>query len=172
MPDDELRLLAENAAKGDDESFAALCGAMKLRLYRTAVGMLGDQTLALDAVSEAVFRAYKGIRKLKQPQYASTWFTKILLNCAKDIARKRRNETPSEIIPEEGRSDGESDMYFDEMIKKLPGKAREIVSLKYFSGYTLKEISEILSVPVGTVKSRLGRALADLRLEAERELNE
>jgi RNA polymerase sigma-70 factor (ECF subfamily) len=51
------------------------------------------------------------------------------------------------------------------MIQSLQPELREIISLKYYSGYTLREISGILGVPEGTVKSRLNRALNLLRLE-------
>jgi len=102
--------LAGRASRGDEESFAALCDVLKTKLFRTAKGVLGNETLALDAVSEAVFRAFKGIRRL-----------------------------------------------------------REIISLKYYSGYTLSDISAILNIPEGTVKSRLNRALNLLRLEVSNE---
>ena len=52
------------------------------------------------------------------------------------------------------------------MIESLQAELREIISLKYYSGYTLSEISAILNIPEGTVKSRLNRALNILRLEA------
>jgi len=51
------------------------------------------------------------------------------------------------------------------MIESLQTELREIISLKYYSGYTLNEISSILNIPEGTVKSRLNKALNILRLE-------
>ncbi len=68
-------------------------------------------------------------------------------------------------IPEGIYHDDHSELEFTQMIKSLQPELREIISLKYYSGYTLYEISEILDVPEGTVKSRLNRALNILRLE-------
>ncbi len=80
MRDDSLEYAAQQASKGNGECFVLLCNALKERLFYTAKGILGDESLALDAVSEAVYRAYKGIKRLREPRYAGTWFTRILLN--------------------------------------------------------------------------------------------
>jgi len=157
--------LAEQASRGDEECFVAICNALKSRLFRTAKGILGNETLALDAVSEAVFRAFKGIKRLREPKYAETWFIRILLNVANDMQRRKKYEIVMEKVPESLYYDNHDELEFNQMIKALQPELREIISLKYYSGYTLNEISGILNVPEGTVKSRLNRALNLLRLE-------
>jgi RNA polymerase sigma-70 factor (ECF subfamily) len=164
--DERIQDLAALAANGDEESFVALCGVMKTRLFRVAKGILGDDALALEAVSEAVFRAYKGIRRLRKPEYAATWFTRILINAANDAYRQRKREAPLDAVQERTHYDKHDDMDFGDMIGGLAPELREIVSLKYYSEYTLEEISLMLKIPLGTVKSRLNRALKQLRLEA------
>jgi len=161
--------LAEQAISGDEASFTALCGSLKQKLFRTAKGILGDEALALDAVSEAVFRAFKGIKRLRQPQYAETWFIRILINAANDLRRKRKHEVVMETVPESAYYDNHSELNFTQLIGSLQPELREIISLKYYSGYTLNEISAILEIPEGTVKSRLNRALNQLRLEVSDE---
>jgi RNA polymerase sigma factor (sigma-70 family) len=161
--------LAGRASRGDEESFAALCDVLKTKLFRTAKGVLGNETLALDAVSEAVFRAFKGIRRLRESKYAETWFIRIVLNVAKDIKGRQKHELVMETVPECTHYDNHSDMEFFALIESLQKELREIISLKYYSGYTLSEISEILNIPEGTVKSRLNRALNLLRLEVSNE---
>ena len=161
--------LAEQAISGDEASFTALCGSLKQKLFRTAKGILGDEALALDAVSEAVFRAFKGIKRLRQPQYAETWFIRILINAANDLRRKQKHEIVMETVPESAYYDNHSELEFTQMIGSLQPELREIISLKYYSGYTLNEISAILEIPEGTVKSRLNRALNLLRLEVSDE---
>jgi len=160
-----IESLAEKASKGDEKSFVALCDTMKTKLYRAARGILGDESLALDAVSEAVFRAFKNIRKLREPRFAQTWFIRIALNVANDYYRRRKYEIVTETIPESAYFDNHSDFDFSQMIESLPYELRQIISLKYYSDFSLKEISEILNIPEGTVKSRLNRALNLLRLE-------
>jgi RNA polymerase sigma-70 factor (ECF subfamily) len=157
--------LARQASRGDEQSFAALCDLLKTKLFRTAKGILGNDSLALDAVSEAVFRAFKGIKQLREPKYVETWFMRILINAANDIYRRLKHELVMETMPQGIHYDDHSDLNFTQMIDSLQPELRQIISLKYYSGYTLNEISEILNIPEGTVKSRLNRALNLLRLE-------
>ena len=163
-----LEHMAKLASKGDEDSFVALCEAMKKQLFRAAKGILAEDSLALEAVSEAVFRAYKGIRRLRQPQYVATWFTRILINAANDIYKRQKREIAFEEPKAENvYYDDHDNLNFQQMIDTLPIELRKIVSLKYYSEFTLEEISRILRSPVGTVKSRLNRALKQLRMEVE-----
>jgi RNA polymerase sigma-70 factor (ECF subfamily) len=157
--------LAEQAAKGNDDCFVALCNLLKTKLFRTAKGVLGDEALALDAVSEAIYKAYKGIKKLREPKYVETWFIRIILNVSNDYYRRRKHEIVMEKVPEGVHYDKKCELEFEQMIEFLEPGLREIISLKYFSDYTLSEISAILNIPEGTVKSRLNRALNLLRQE-------
>ena len=158
--------LAQKASDGNEECFVALCNLMKTKLFRTAKGVLGNESLALDAVSETIFRAYKGIKQLRQPKYVETWFVRIALNVSNDFYRRQKREIVMEAVPEGISYDDHSELAFAQMIESLQPELREIISLKYYSDYTLNEISNILNIPEGTVKSRLNRALNLLRLEA------
>jgi len=97
--DETPEYLAEQAAKGDEECFVMICRILDKKLFRTAKGVLGNETLSLDAVSEAVYRAFKGIKKLREPKYAETWFMRILLNAANDIRRRQKHEIVTENVP-------------------------------------------------------------------------
>jgi len=70
-----------------------------------------------------------------------------------------------EKVPEGLYYDNHHELEFNQMLKLLKPELREIISLKYYSDYTLNEISSILNIPEGTVKSRLNKALNLLRLE-------
>ena len=157
--------LAELASKGNEEYFVALCNVLKKKLYRTAKGILSNEALALDAVSETIYRAFKGIKRLREPKYAETWFIRIVLNAANDFYKKQKHEIIMENVPEGIHYDKHSELDFAQMIESLKPELREIISLKYYSDYTLNEISKILNIPEGTVKSRLNKALNLLRLE-------
>ena len=163
--DETLEYLAEQASKGNEECFVMICRTLEKKLFRTAKGVLGNETLSLDAVSEAVFRAFKGIKRLREPKYVETWFIRILLNAANDIHRRQKYEIVIENMPEGIYYDHHRELEFTQMIESLQAELREIISLKYYSGYMLNEISVILNVPEGTVKSRLNRALNVLWLE-------
>jgi len=88
-----------------------------------------------------------------------------VLNVANDMYRRRKHEVVMETVPEGAYQDNHLDLEFQQMIEALRPELREIISLKYYSGYTLQEIAAILKLPEGTVKSRLNRALNVLRLE-------
>jgi RNA polymerase sigma-70 factor (ECF subfamily) len=163
--DETPEYLAKQASKGNDECFGALCNLLKTKFFSTAKGILGNESLALEAVSEAVFRAFKGIKQLRESKYVETWFIRIQINAANDFLRRQKHETVMSEVPEGIYHDDHSELEFTQMIQSLQPELREIISLKYYSGYTLHEISEILNVPVRTVKSRLNRALNILRLE-------
>jgi RNA polymerase sigma-70 factor (ECF subfamily) len=162
---ESLEYLARQASCGNEECFVALCNALKTKLFRTAKGILGNETLALDAVSEAVYRAFKGIKRLREPRVVETWFIRIVVNAANDMYRRQKYETTVDKVPEGTHYDDHSGMEIAQLIETLQLELREIVSLKYYSSYTLAEISAILGIPEGTVKSRLNRALKLLRVE-------
>ena len=164
-----MEYLARQAAGGNEECFVSLCNLLKTKLFRTAKGILGNESLALDAVSEAVFRAYKGIKRLREPKFAETWFIRIIINVAKDFHRRQKFEITTNKVPEGIYHENHSEMEFNQMIESLQSDLRAIISLKYYSGHTLNEIAEILEIPEGTVKSRLNRALNLLRLEVMNE---
>ena len=160
-----MEFLARQAIGGNEECFVSLCDLVKTKLFRTAKGILGNESLALDAVSEAVFRAFKGIKWLREPKFAETWFIRIIINVANDLYRRQKHEITMKDVPEGIYHENNNEMEFNQMIESLQPDLREIISLKYYSGYTLSEIAEILKIPEGTVKSRLNRALNLLRLE-------
>jgi DNA-directed RNA polymerase specialized sigma24 family protein len=98
--DETLEYLAEKASKGNEECFVMICSILERKLFRAVKDVLGNDTLSLDAVSEAVFRAFRGIKKLKEPKYVETWFIRILLNAANDIHRRQKNEIVTENVSE------------------------------------------------------------------------
>ena len=163
--DETPEYLADRACKGNEECFVMICRMLETKLFRTAKGVLGDESLALDAVSEAVFRAFKGIKRLREPKYVETWFIRIVLNVANDMHRRQKREIVMETVPEGLHYDTHQELEFNQMIESLQPELRQIIGLKYYSGYTLHEISAILNIPEGTVKSRLNRALNIMRLE-------
>ena len=75
------------------EEYALATQQLRARLYRTAFLYLGSEALALDAVDEAVYKGLRGLRGLRQPEFFTTWLTRILLNeCNREKKRQRRLE--------------------------------------------------------------------------------
>ena len=147
-----------------ESEFAQRAMAEKERLYRTALIYLGGEAAALDAVDEAVYRGLLACGRLRRPEFFSTWLTRILLNACADELRRRRREIAFAQPPETAAPDYDA-LPLRDAVARLPQELRAVVVLRYFSGYTLAETAEILSLPAGTVSTRQRKALALLRLE-------
>lgn len=144
--------------------FAGRAEAIKPRLYRTAVLYLGSESAAEEALDEALYKGLHACRKLRQDEYFDTWLTRILLNvCADEKRRRRRILNLGELS--ETASESFDALPLREAVRKLPEELKNVVILRYFSGYTIKETAEIMDIPQGTAATRQRRALELLRLE-------
>ena len=105
--------------------------------------------------------AYENIKSLRKLDSFETWFISILLNECRKMLRDRKRVIPEEKIEIHGNY---RDQYnFFEEINRIDEIYKEVVILKYVSGYSQEEIAKILDIPIGTVKSRIYRGLRDLR---------
>ena len=137
---------------------------VKSRLYRTALLYLGSQSAAVDAVDEAVYRAFLARHKLRQPEFFTTWITRILINvCNTELRRRSREQAVAE-LPESAAEQFDA-LPLRDAVERLPRDLRAVVVLRYFSCYTLAETAAALDLPPGTVSTRQRKALALLRLE-------
>ena len=152
----------------DKREFAEQVEAVKQQLYKTAYLYLHNEASALEAVDESIYKALKSLKTLRQPEYFTTWLTRILINeCKKELKRLSR-VSPAEYLPfEEGEDAAYDALPLKEAIGRLPEELRAVVILRYFSGYTLAETAETLGIPQGTVVTRQRRALALLKLYLE-----
>ena len=91
--------------------------------------------------------------RLRRPEFFSTWLTRILLNACADELRRQRREIAFAQPPETAAPDYDA-LPLRDAVARLPQELRAVVVLRYFSGYTLAETAEILSLPAGTVSTR------------------
>lgn len=136
----------------------------KKRLYRTALLYLGSESMALDAVDEAVYKGFCAYRKLRQEEFFETWMTRILINVCNSELRRRKRETVMEELPETAQEQFDA-LPLKEAVARLPKELRAVVVLRYFTGLTLTETARALDIPQGTVSTRQRRALQLLKLE-------
>lgn len=164
--------LVKKAMRGNPKAFGELIRTEQEYLYRMAFLYTHQEDDALDAVQESILRAYKAIRSLREPDYFRTWLTRIVINTAKDVYRRRDPHADLEDLRELAAPEGVSpdermDLYA--ALDMLPEHYRDVVRLKYFDGLTTREIAQRLEVPEGTVSSWLHRAIEKLRLELKEE---
>jgi len=80
--------LVSSARRGNDDAFYQLIEQRKHLLYRTAYAYVKNREDAMDIVGDTVYKAYKSLRKLKEPAFFNTWLTRILINCCLDHLKK------------------------------------------------------------------------------------
>lgn len=161
--------LVRMAQRGNHQAFCQLVEERKEFIYRIAYSYAKNKDDALDIVSETVYRALISVGRLKNPQHFQTWFTRILINCAINYLQKNKKLSPLdegiEVKPRAGSVSSEETMDLYQAIDGLPPNERTVIILMYMEGFTLREIADLLKCPLGTVKTRLNRALKTLRIK-------
>jgi len=155
----------------NEQEFARQAEELKARLYRTARLYLGNETAAVDAVDEAVYKGFLAYKKLRQPEFFATWLTRILINVCNTELRRRRRELSMDELPETAQEQFDA-LPLKEALRRLPRELHEVIVLRYFAGYTLEETARALDIPRGTVTTRQKKALSLLRLELTTEEKE
>ena len=146
----------------DREEFTRRVLAAEDRLYRVSFGILRDRQDQMDAIQEAVVRAWENLDKLRRPEYFETWLTRILINRCYDILKSRGRNVPLEEIPERPAPET-ANRDLREAVRGLDPALRLPVVLHYMEGYKLREIAGMLGIPINTVSTRLMRAKKKLR---------
>jgi RNA polymerase sigma factor (sigma-70 family) len=167
----DQRRLVELAQRGDHGAFSELILAAIIRLDQAARLILRDQELAHDAVQEALIRAWRDIPTLRDPERFGVWLHRLLVNACLDLVRRRnRRVIEVELTPfrHPTGADIASGLADRDLIaaalERLDPTKRAVVVMHYFLGMPLTDVAATLSIPVGTVKSRLHRALDEMRV--------
>lgn len=158
----------KKATKGDEKAFQELIDLEKNKLYRMAYVYVKNEEDALDIVQDAIYKAFTSIKSLKHPQYFSTWLSRILINSALDFIKKHERIIPTgemDVIPGERHSLIEEKLDLALAIEELDVPYKTVIILRYYKDFTVKQIAEILDCPEGTIKTRLHRAIRQLKSE-------
>lgn len=132
-------------------------------MYRLALAMLHNRQDAEDAVSEAVLRAYEKMHTLREAERFRPWIMQITANEARKIYGKNKRVSPVEDMEAYMPAFRDEHHELWDAVMQLEPVYREVIMLYFYERFTLKEISGIIHVPEGTVKSRLSRAKDRLR---------
>jgi RNA polymerase sigma-70 factor, ECF subfamily len=164
------KFIIEKAKKGDKDSFAILISEITDKAYRIAYCYTNNQHDSMDSVCNAVEKAFKGIENLKDENYFTTWFIRILINeCKLFLKQKCRITYLPDSLYIEGNDSCSIDekMDLDEMVNNLPLKDRSLINMKYYLGYSLVEISDLTGLPIGTVKTKIYGNLKKMKSQLE-----
>ena len=162
--------LVRAAAGGDRDAFAALAAPRLDRMYATAALILRDRGHAEDALQDALVRAWRDMRSLRDPECLDAWLRRLLVNACRDESRRqRRHESNIRLLPDHDRptSDSVSELAdrdaIDRGLRELSTDHRLVIVHHYYLGLSLSELADTLDIPVGTAKSRLHHARLALR---------
>ena len=139
-------------------------------LFGVALRIVGDSDRAMDVLQEALISIWQNAKKYNsQKGRLYTWMLKIVRNKAIDehrkINRRMKIQTSVEDVTahERGYETNTDLIGFGRELDKLHPDKRTLIDLSYIQGYSHREISERLSLPLGTVKTRIRSAMKDLK---------
>ncbi len=163
--------IVERARRGDHDAFAVLAGAAISRLDAAAWLMLRDTDLAMDAVQNALVRAWRDLPTLRDPAKFDAWLYRLLINaCTDEIRRAKRHRLDVDIgdlTTQPATADATSMVLDRDELERgfdrLGPEERAVIVLHHFLDLPLAEVASTLQIPLGTVKSRLYRGLKEMR---------
>ncbi|WP_348922658.1 sigma-70 family RNA polymerase sigma factor [Enterococcus rotai] len=162
------RSLVKKAIKGDREALGKILSKNHEYIYKMAYIYIGNKEDALDIMQEATLQSIKSIHTLNEPSYFLTWFCTIMARQASKLINQK-------ILMRDIQTNLEFDEVKDlsinqnqsidvlEAVISLEDKYRLILQLFYYQGFSVIDISELLSMPQGTVKTNLKRGREALR---------
>jgi RNA polymerase sigma-70 factor (ECF subfamily) len=181
----------EGSKAGDEKAFAEIVFHYQKKVFNIAYRMLGNLEEAKDMAQEVFISVFESIKDLKEEIKFDAWLTQITLNHCRNRWKylKRRKYFDSDSLDdpvetEDGNiektivdpSDNPETLYEKKMIQqfiqrgllKLKEDQRELLVLRDLQGFSYEEMGELLSLPEGTIKSKLHRARMDLKEVLER----
>jgi RNA polymerase sigma-70 factor, ECF subfamily len=165
-----VRDLVLRARDGDGAAFEGIVRDAVGRLQGIALRILRDPAAADDAVQEALVRAWRDLRALRDPDRLDAWLHRLVVHAALDeLRRRRRRPMEIAIVPLDLPADAAVDRSFDDRdaleraFRHLSGDHRVVLVLHHYLGLRSAEIAETLGVATGTVESRLHYATRALR---------
>lgn len=136
--------------------------------FRLAYSLLGDPDLARDALQDAYFLVYQRIGQLREPAAFRGWLFRIIHHCCQTIGRRRAREVETDFEEREDLQASVSSGDFTETVtnqqtlrqvfERLPEIDRNALALREVCQMSYEEMSRVLDIPLGTVRSRLAKA--------------
>lgn len=179
MAQDDIRLIAD-CRDGNTAAFGELVSRYQDRLFNSVLRLCDNAEDARDVVQEAFLHAYQSLQSFKGDALFFTWLYRIAVNTAISMKRKKRvvlriqpvgddSQVVDPLDPCETNRPGhalemaEEERRVHEALAKLSVEHRAVLVMKDMEGMKYEEMAEILSVPVGTIRSRLHRARLEMR---------
>jgi RNA polymerase sigma factor (sigma-70 family) len=172
----EFRLI-ESALAGNQRAYAKLMGLHKVRVYNLILRMVRNEEDAADLTQETFIKAFRALGRYRSDFAFKSWILKIASNTCLDFLRRSRPQMVSteEVTlvepsagPAEELARRRIGARIEEAVQLLPENLRAAVVLRHQEGMSYEEISRILDVPIGTVKTWIKRGREILRERLKR----
>jgi RNA polymerase sigma-70 factor (sigma-E family) len=131
-------------------------------LRRTAFLIVRDWHQAEDLTQQSFVRLYAAWPRIR-PESLEAYSRKAVVNACLSYLRRRRPESPTDVLPDHGQLGGDSVLDVSQALGLLPPRQRAIVALRFLDDLPVLEVAEVLGIAEGTVKSQTARALETLR---------
>ncbi len=180
--------LIDRYLRGDVEAFEELMRAHEDRVFAICLRTLGEREMALDATQETFITVFRKVSQFQGNSAFSTWIYRVAVNTCYDMLRRAKRKQadalpehvdPPDLAAADELSSVELRPDISAAMAGLPDEFRAAIVLSDLEGLPLSEVSEIIGVPVGTVKSRLFRgrrllasALGNLRAPSQHPTDE
>lgn len=166
---DDLNLIRD-AKHGNTEAFSRLVRNYYNFVYRTAYGVLQHNLDAEDVTQEVFIKVHQSLKRLREERTFPSWLARITVRTAIDSSQRAHYQRAGPLheerdLPETAVHHNQSFAYLEleEALKKLSEAQRLILVLRELHGFNYEELSGILEIPIGTVRSRLHNARRQLR---------
>lgn len=158
----------KRAIKGDRDAFEQLIEVNMNYLYNEAYLRTKYEDDAKEVVQETVYKAFRGIKKLRQPEYFKTWITRILINVSNDFFKRNGIidlEHDEEAFVKDVVVDDQREIKIDlyNAIDELEGKYKDAIILRYIHDMKVEEVANTLNCPVNTIKTHIRKAISDMK---------
>lgn len=183
--------LVNKAVKGDNSAFEALMEKHMGIIYNIALRMTANQDDAEDMTQEIMIKIFRSLGSFKGNSKFSTWIYRVAVNTCLDELKKKKNRKHLSLDAEISGDDGENQIEIKDdspspeklaeqnelrdmvaaAVKLLSDEHRAVIVLRDIRGMSYSEIAGILGCSDGTVKSRISRARAQLKMILEKEYN-
>jgi RNA polymerase sigma factor (sigma-70 family) len=168
-PDGEL---LKRFVQGDREAFESLFRQFEVEVFQWVLRIVRDGGIAEDVVVDVFWRAYRGRARFDSSRSFGAWMRRIATNAALDQLRATRRRARWRPIAGDVPAPAASDPALAESVaqafRALPPRLKVIARLALIEERPLAEIAGALDLPIGTVKSRVFRAVRALRTELTR----
>ncbi|HOG46893.1 MAG TPA: sigma-70 family RNA polymerase sigma factor [Anaerolineae bacterium] len=165
--------LIRSMAAGDEGALRALYAVYGRRLYAYAYRLTGSEPVAEEVVQDSLLAAWQGAARFRGDSRAATWLLGIVHHQALNAVRRKRLPADGleqaaavadgDACPESHTEAGERSRALRAALGRLSREHRAALELVFYQGLSLAEAAEVLGCPVGTVKSRLSYAKANLQ---------